>query len=165
MNKLNSLQPEKCKNSSTTPSTTARNSVTDKTADSVKHVKMKSALEKRIEEDVLMASKVGNVAWLEQSLATKQIALTAADGDVSYCCCSTALTKIQFSISNNFIQSNAYYKGVNDIMTEAHIYGFQIMISADTPDMELTKNKVDKREEQREVPPPPPPPQQIHDTL
>eukprot|EP00794_Sanderia_malayensis_P005294 gene5294-5963_t len=44
-------------------------------------LRTKSALEKKIEEDVLMASKVGDSVWLEQSLATKQIPLNFTDSN------------------------------------------------------------------------------------
>ncbi len=46
-------------------------------------VPTKSALQKKIEEDVLMASKVGDSVWLQQSLSTKQIPLDFTDKDVS----------------------------------------------------------------------------------
>ena len=45
-------------------------------------LRTKSDLQRRLEEDVLMASRVGDTTWLQQSLETANISLTFTDSDV-----------------------------------------------------------------------------------
>lgn len=48
-----------------------------------RQLQTKSALQKRLEEDVLMAAKVGDAIWLQQSLETKKVDLQSMNDDVS----------------------------------------------------------------------------------
>ena len=47
----------------------------------------KSDLQRRLEEDILMASQVGDTAWLEQCLATTSLSLNFTDSDVCEAFC------------------------------------------------------------------------------
>eukprot|EP00112_Aurelia_sp_Birch-Aquarium-sp1_P010833 Seg23.3 transcript_id=Seg23.3/GoldUCD/mRNA.D3Y31 product="Ankyrin repeat domain-containing protein 53" protein_id=Seg23.3/GoldUCD/D3Y31 len=46
-----------------------------------RQLQTKSALQKRLEEDVLMAAKVGDAIWLQQSLETKKVDLHSMNDD------------------------------------------------------------------------------------
>ena len=52
----------------------------------MKRLETKSALHRRLEDDVLMASQVGDAVWLQQSLETTKLSLGVANNDVSIPC-------------------------------------------------------------------------------
>ena len=52
----------------------------------------KSDLQRRLEDDVLMASRVGDPVWLEQSLDMMKISLDFEDKDVGVCCLNGKLS-------------------------------------------------------------------------